>query len=133
MHLIGIVIVSHSHQLACGIKELALELARNDLRISTAGGMDEVALGTSAERIYQAILDVYTEDGVLILFDLGGALFSTQVAIEMLQLHQQEKIKLSDAPIVEGAVVAAVEASLGHSLEQVSAAVDATRHMRKIP
>jgi len=127
------VIVSHSHLLAVGLKDLALELGRNDLRIATAGGLDDRTLGTSAERIYQAILDVYTEDGVLILFDLGGALFSAQLAIEMLPPGQQEKIKLSDAPIVEGTVVAAVEASLGHTLEQISAAVDATRHMRKIP
>lgn len=131
--MIGIVIVSHSHSLATGIKDLALECARNDLRIATAGGLDEGALGTSAEKIYQAILDVYSEDGVLVLFDLGSALFSAQVAIEMLPRDQQEKIKLSGAPIVEGAVVAAVEASLGHTLEQVSAAVDATRHMRKVP
>jgi len=69
----------------------------------------------------------------LILVDLGSALMSTQLAIEMLSPEQQPFIKLSNAPIVEGAIVAAVEASLGYSLAEVNAAAEAARDMEKIP
>ena len=68
----------------------------------------------------------------LILFDLGSALFSTQMAIEMLPPEQQTHIHVSAAHLVEGTIVAAVEASLGHSLEEVNAAAEAVKDMQKI-
>ena len=130
--MVSIVIVSHSHLLAQGLKQLAIEMSRENVKIATAGGLDEITIGTNAERIYQAIQEVYTSDGVLILFDLGGALFSTQMAIEMLPLERQKKVKLSGAPIVEGTLVATVEASLGHDLEKVNSAAEAAQHAEKI-
>lgn len=128
----GIVIVSHNHLLAEGLKQLAQEMSREAVKIATAGGLDEATMGTNAERIYQAIQEVYTAEGVLILFDLAGALFSTQMAIEMLPVEQQQKVKLSRAPIVEGTLVAVVEASLGHTLEEVNEAAEAAQHAEKI-
>ncbi len=130
--MVGIVIVSHSHLLTCGVKQLAMELSRDSVSIATAGGLDETTTGTNAEAIHHAIQNAYTEDGVVVLFDLGSALMSTQMAIEMFPEEQQKRIKLIDAPIVEGALIAAVEASLGRSLEEVSAAAENTRHMKKI-
>jgi phosphocarrier protein FPr len=130
--MVSIVIVSHNHLLAEGLKQLALEMTRDGVKIATAGGVDEATMGTNAERIYQAIQEVYTTDGVLILFDLGGALFSTQMAIEMLPAERRKGIKLSRAPIVEGTLVAVVEASLGHNLEEVNAAAEAAQHVEKI-
>jgi len=130
--MVGIVIVSHSHLLACGLKQLAMELSRDSVPIMTAGGLDETTTGTNAEKIHQAIQNVYTPDGVIILFDLGSALFSTQMAIEMFPAEQQKRIKLSEAPIVEGTLIASVEASLGRTLEEVSAAAENSRQMTKI-
>jgi dihydroxyacetone kinase phosphotransfer subunit len=130
--VVSIVIVSHNHLLAEGLKQLAMEMSRDSVKIATAGGVDEARMGTNAERIYEAIQEVYTPDGVLILFDLGGALFSTQVALEMLAPEQQRKVKLSGAPIVEGTLVAVIEASLGHDLETVNAAAEAAQHVEKI-
>jgi dihydroxyacetone kinase phosphotransfer subunit len=130
--VVSIVIVSHNHLLAEGLKQMAMEMSRDTVKIATAGGVDEVRMGTNAERIYEAIQEVYNPDGVLILFDLGGALFSTQVALEMLAPEQQGKVKLSGAPIVEGTLVAVVEASLGHDLERVNAAAEAAQHAEKI-
>lgn len=124
--------MSHSHLLAKGLQEMALQMSRNLVKIATAGGIDDDTIGTNAERIYQAIEEVYSPDGVLILFDLGSALLSTQMAIEMLPAEQQLQIKLSGAPMVEGAIVAAVEASLGHSLEEVNTAAEAAKDMEKI-
>ena len=130
--MVSIVIVSHNHLLAEGLKQMAMEMSRDAVKIATAGVVDEARMGTNAERIYEAIQEVYTSDGVLILFDLGGALFSTQVALEMLAPEQQGKVKLSGAPIVEGTLVAVVEASLGHDLETVNAAAEAAQHVEKI-
>ncbi len=109
-----------------------MEMSRDSVKIATAGGVDEATMGTNAERIYEAIQEVYTPEGVLILFDLGGALFSTQVALEMLAPERQQNVKLSGAPIVEGTLVAVIEASLGHDLKTVNAAAEAAQHVEKI-
>ncbi len=131
--MIGIVLVAHSHLLAKGLEEMATQMSRNLVKIVAAGGIDDETIGTNAERIHQAILEAYSPDGVLILFDLGSALMSTQMAIEMLPPEKQPLVKLSSAPMVEGAIVAAVEASLAHSLEQVNTAAEAAKDMQKIP
>jgi len=131
--MIGIVLVAHSHLLAKGLRDMATQMSRNMVKIAAAGGVDEETIGTNAERIHQAIREVFAPDGVLILVDLGSALMSTQLAIEMLSPEQQPFVKLSNAPIVEGAIVAAVEASLGYSLAEVNAAAEAARDMEKIP
>ncbi|MBE7549695.1 MAG: PTS-dependent dihydroxyacetone kinase phosphotransferase subunit DhaM [Anaerolineales bacterium] len=130
--MIGIVIVSHSHLLAKGLQDMAIQMSKNMVKIEAAGGVDDANIGTNAERIHRAIEAAYSPDGVLILFDLGSALFSTQMAIEMLPAEHHAKVKVSAAHLVEGAIVAAVEASLGHSLEEVNAAAEAVKDMQKI-
>jgi phosphocarrier protein FPr len=130
--MIGIVIVSHSHVLAKGVQEMAIQMSQNLVKIEAAGGVNDQTIGTNAERIHRAIEAVYSPDGVLILFDLGSALFSTQMAIEMLPPEQQAHVLVSAAHLVEGTIVAAVEASLGHSLEEVNAAAEAVKDMQKI-
>lgn len=118
----GIVIVSHSAQLAEGVKELAEGMAAGAVKIEAAGGGPERSLGTNAETIEAAINGVYGDDGVLVLVDLGSAVMSTEVAIESLSPDRQGRVLISNAPLVEGAVVAAVESSIGNSLEAVDAA-----------
>jgi phosphoenolpyruvate---glycerone phosphotransferase subunit DhaM len=130
--MIGIVLVAHSHLLATGLQEMALQMSRNMVKVVTAGGVDDHTIGTNADRICAAIQEAYSPDGVLILFDLGSALLSAQMAIEMVPTEQQSQIKLSNAPLVEGAIVAVVEASLGHDLEQVNIAAEAAKDMQKI-
>lgn len=130
--MIGIVLVSHSHALASGIKEMARQMSQNKITIIAAGGIDDETIGTNAERILQALEAAYSDDGVLVLFDLGSALLSTQMAIEMLSPAQQKKIQVSGAPMVEGAIVAAVEASLGRGLREVNEKAEAAKDMQKI-
>ncbi len=130
--MIGIVIVSHSHKVAEGVKELADQMAQNRVKIAAAGGVDEETIGTNAERIYAALQEVAGEDGTLVLLDLGSAVMSAQMAIEMLPDDAREKVVLSEAPLVEGAIIAAVEASIGNDLEKVSAAAEAASTMRKL-
>jgi dihydroxyacetone kinase phosphotransfer subunit len=130
--VIGIVIVAHSAKLAEGVKEMADQMAKGLVPIAAAGGVDDHTLGTNADRIYEAIQQVYRDEGVLVLFDLGSALFSTQIALERLDPERQARVLLSEAPLVEGAIVAAVEASLGHDLATVNAAAVAAKDMQKI-
>jgi PTS hybrid protein len=131
--MVGIVLVSHSALLAAGLQQIAQEMSHNHVSIVTAGGIDDDTMGTNAERIKQAIETAYTADGVLILFDLGSALLSTEVAIEGLDPEMKQNITISNAPMVEGAIVAAIEASLGRSLTRVSTAAEAARDMPKLP
>ncbi|HEY57527.1 MAG TPA: PTS-dependent dihydroxyacetone kinase phosphotransferase subunit DhaM [Anaerolineae bacterium] len=130
--MIGIVIVSHSAKVAEGVKDMAEQMSQGRVTIAAAGGVDDETLGTNAERILAALQQAYSPDGVLVLLDLGSAVMSAQVALEMLPEEQRQVIKLSDAPLVEGAIVAAVEASLGRGLEAVKQAAEAASTMRKI-
>jgi PTS hybrid protein len=131
--MVGIVLVSHSALLAKGLQQIAREMSHNQITIVTAGGIDDDTMGTNAERIKQAIQAAYSADGVLILFDLGSALLSTEVAIEGLDAEMRHNIIICNAPMVEGTVVAAIEASLGRSLTRVNAAAEAARDMPKLP
>jgi phosphocarrier protein FPr len=130
--MIGIVLVSHSHWLAYGLAQLVAQVSQGKVNLATAGGVDDDIIGTNAERIRAAINQVYSPDGVLILFDLGSALISTQLAIEELPPEQQAHIKLSAAPFVEGAYVAVVEASLDRTLAEINEAAEAAKDMPKI-
>jgi phosphocarrier protein FPr len=118
--VVGLVVVSHSEALAEGVVALAREMGGEELKLEAAGGMDEPgALGTDAERVRAAIERAMSEDGVLVLMDLGSALMSAEFAIEM--LDGDARVLLSDAPLVEGTVAAAVAARGGATLQEVAA------------
>ncbi len=121
--MIGIVIVSHSTKLAQGTVELARGVAGPEVKIAAAGGLAsaEGALGTDVNLVVQAIDEVYGEDGVLVLMDLGSAVLSAEMALEQLDEEKRKRVLLCDAPLVEGAVVAAVQARIGSPLDQVAA------------
>lgn len=130
--MIGIVIVSHSFKIAEGVKELADQMTQERVQIMAAGGLDEETIGTNAERIHEAIVAADSGEGVLVLLDLGSAVMSAQIAIEMLPEEQRERATLSEAPLVEGTIIAAVEASIGHDIAQVNAAAEAAGSMQKL-
>jgi phosphocarrier protein FPr len=117
--MVGLVLVSHSRQLAKSTAELALSITNESvLPIVYCGGIGENGelLGTDAMDIQQAISSVYTNDGVLVLTDIGSSVLSARLAIEMLGLPN---IELSGAPLVEGSLAAAVQVLAGSALEQV--------------
>jgi len=124
---VGLVIVSHSAQLAEGVVELAGQMAQGKVAIAAAGGTSNGALGTSVEKIVAALNQVDGPDGILVLLDLGSAAMATEMAVEALSNEQQSRVVISPAPLVEGAVIAAVEASIGNSLQEVAeAAINAS-------
>jgi phosphoenolpyruvate-protein phosphotransferase/dihydroxyacetone kinase phosphotransfer subunit len=123
---VGLVIVSHSTQLAAGVAELAGQMAQGKTPIAVAGGAIDDLLGTSVDKILGAIKSVDGPDGVLVLVDLGSAILATEMVLELLDDDQRDRICLSFAPLVEGAVAAALEASLGNVLTQVQQAAERT-------
>lgn len=128
--MVSLLIVSHSARLADGVKELADQMAGGAVRIAAAGGMPDGSLGTSADLIRAGLDEIASQDGTLVLVDLGSAVLSAETVLEA--LGGAHPVQISDAPLVEGAVLAAVEASVGSSLEQTAAAALQAREMIKV-
>jgi phosphoenolpyruvate-protein phosphotransferase/dihydroxyacetone kinase phosphotransfer subunit len=119
--MVSIVIVSHSAKLAEGVRDLAAQMVQGRVPLAVAGGTDDPAnpMGTDATKVQAAIESVYSPDGVLVLMDLGSALLSAEMALEFFSPEQRGHIYVCAAPLVEGCVAAAVQASLGADIHQV--------------
>lgn len=128
--LVGIVVVSHSAKVAEGTVELAVQMAGSDVALLPVGGTADGNLGTDADRIGAAIATADRGAGVVVLGDLGSAILATEAAIETLG-PRADRVRVSTGPLVEGAVVAAVQASIGQSMEEVLAAADGARNLDK--
>lgn len=118
----SLVLVSHSRKLAEGLQEMVEQVAGPEVRVTVAGGTEDGRLGTSAPAITEAIRMVDDGHGVLVLIDLGSAALSADLALEDLEPAQRGRVRISPAPFVEGAILAAVEATLGSDLDAVAAA-----------
>jgi len=129
---VGIVIVSHSRQLAEGVREMAEQMAGGMVAIRAVGGTVDGELGTNPDGIREALMVADGGDGILVLMDLGSAVMSAETAIELAGDSLTSRVILSDAPIVEGAIVAAVEASIGNNLDEVAAAALQARDLQKV-
>ena len=113
--MVGIVIVSHSQKLAEGVIDLAALMAP-ETPMRAAGGMEDGGFGTSFEKINNAIEEIYSDDGVVILMDLGSAVMTTEMVLEMME---DRNIKMIDCPIVDGAIAAAVVSAGNASMDEV--------------
>ncbi|HUK66028.1 MAG TPA: phosphoenolpyruvate--protein phosphotransferase [Anaeromyxobacteraceae bacterium] len=120
--MIGILVVSHSKKLAEGVEELVRAVGGPHLRFAAVGGLDApgMPLGTDAQAVARAIAEVSSDEGVLVLMDLGSALLSARLALEFLPPEVRSRVLLCEAPLVEGAVAAAVQAALGSSIDKVA-------------
>lgn len=121
--MVGIVIVSHSARLAEGVQELAAQMTQGQVPLAVAGGIDDPdnPIGTDAMKVMAAIDAVYSDDGVVVLMDLGSALLSAETALEFLPDDRREHVFLSQAPLVEGTLAAAVQAMVGAPVARVMA------------
>jgi dihydroxyacetone kinase phosphotransfer subunit len=128
--LVGIVVVSHSSKAAEGAVELAAQMAGPDVALIAVGGAPDGSIGTDADRISKGITDAERGAGVVVIGDLGSAILATETAIEALGPAAQ-RVRVSIGPLVEGAVIAAVQASIGQSLDEVLAAADGARDLDK--
>jgi dihydroxyacetone kinase phosphotransfer subunit len=133
--VVGLVLISHSEMLVDGLRDMVAQVAGEDVAVATAGGTDDGRLGTSAPRIAAAIrstLDATAGD-VVVLLDLGSAALSLELAIEDLDPADQARVRISEAPLVEGAILAAVAASVDGSIDEVMAAAAGAATMTKLP
>jgi PTS hybrid protein len=130
---VGLVLVSHSARLAEGVCELAEQVTQGTVRIIAVGGAEDGSLGTNAMAIVAAIESLSDDDdGVVVLVDLGSAVLSAETALDQLDVELRERVRLADAPFVEGAVAAAVESSLDSGLDAVLATAEAARGQGKL-
>jgi len=116
---VGIVIVSHSPKVAEGAADMVRQMVGDEVPLAWAGGNAEGGLGTDVGAIMAAIEEAWSEAGVAVMVDLGGAETNSEMAIEMLDEARRGKVVVCNAPIVEGAVIAAAEASGGSTLDTV--------------
>ncbi len=121
---VGIVIVSHSALVAQGAADMVRQMVGDQVPLAWCGGNSQGGLGTDVSAIVAAIGKAWSEAGVAILVDLGGAETNSEMAIEMMPERQQDRIVICNAPIVEGAIMAATEASGGATLEMVKATAE---------
>jgi dihydroxyacetone kinase phosphotransfer subunit len=121
---VAIVIVSHSALVAQGAADMVREMVGDEVRVAACGGNPDGGLGTNVAAIREAIDSVYGPAGVAVLVDLGGAETNSEMAIELLPEDRQDKVIICNAPIVEGAVMAATEAAGGSPLAQVRATAE---------
>ena len=116
---VGVVIVSHSPKVAEGAADMVRQMVGDTVPLAWTGGNPDGGLGTDVAAIIAAIDRAWSEAGVVILVDLGGAETNSEMAIEMLDPVRRDKVLVCEAPVVEGAVMAATEASGGAALAAV--------------
>jgi phosphoenolpyruvate---glycerone phosphotransferase subunit DhaM len=126
--MVGVVVVSHSPEIARGVVDMAGQMAGQDVRLHSAGGDSHGTLGTDEARVRDAIRRADQGDGVVVLADLGSAVLTIRHILEC----GDGVGKLADAPVVEGAVAAAVVAAMGLPLDDVVNAAEEARHARKL-
>ena len=128
--MVGIVLVSHSAELARGLADLARQVAGPEVRIEAAGGGPEGILGTSGDVVRRAIAGADQGDGVVILCDLGSAILTVRHVLE--GNGHGGTIRLVDAPLVEGAIAAAVVSAAARPLDEVVQAAEEARGANKL-
>lgn len=116
---VGLVVVSHSSKVAEGTVDMVRQMVGESVPLAWAGGDPGGGLGTDVAKILAAIEAVWSTDGVAVLVDLGGAETNAEMAVEMLAQDRRGRVTVCNAPIVEGAVIAATEASGGSTLDAV--------------
>jgi len=121
---VALVIVSHSADIARGAAAMVREMVGDEVRVAHCGGNADGGLGTDVAAIQAAIDSVWSAKGVAVLVDLGGAETNSEMAIELMAPERAERVVICQAPIVEGAVMAAAEAAGGSDLEAVRAAAE---------
>ena len=121
---VGVVIVSHSPHVARGTEDMVRQMVGESVPLAACGGNPDGGLGTDVAAISAAIDAAWSDRGVVVLVDLGGAEMNAEMAIEMLAEDRRGLVAICNAAIVEGAVMAATEASIGSALADVCAAAE---------
>jgi len=121
--MVGLLLVCHSPEMARGLMALVSQVA-GDIPLAAVGGTADGRLGTDPMAVVAAIDQIWSEDGVLVLVDLGSSVMATETALELLTPARAERVQLTGAPFVEGAIAAGIEAKIGRPLARVRAAAE---------
>ena len=127
---VGIVLVSHSAELAAGAAHLAAQVSGGTVTIIAAGGTDDGELGTSAAKVERGLRLAESGLGVVVLPDLGSAVLTVRAVLE--DADPATNVVMADAPFVEGVVAATVTAAAGGDIKAVAAAAEEARNARKL-
>jgi phosphoenolpyruvate---glycerone phosphotransferase subunit DhaM len=135
---VGLVLISHSGAVVEGLREMVKQVAGDEVRVEIAGGTEDGRIGTSTTKIASALRYALSpgpigEPDVLVLLDLGSAGLSLAVVLEELGDRDRMRVRISEAPLVEGAILAAVQASVGASIDVVMASAAEAASMAKMP
>ncbi|MGW9631455.1 dihydroxyacetone kinase phosphoryl donor subunit DhaM [Agromyces sp. NPDC055520] len=123
---VGVVFVSHSAGIADGLVQLARQMAPT-ATLFAAGGTDDGRIGTSFDLVSAGIAAADSGAGVVVLCDLGSAILTAETALDFLDDEVRDRVRIVDAPLVEGGVAAAVAAESGDTLDLVVAAAESAR------
>ena len=129
--MVGIVLISHSRAIAEGAADVAAQVSAGAVRVVGVGGTDDGRLGTSIDALSSAVDKVSAGAGVVVIPDLGSAVLTVKAYLADADASTSD-IVIADAPFVEGAVAAAVTASGGAALDEVLAAAEGARDVRKL-
>jgi PTS hybrid protein len=129
---VRLVLVSHSATIAQGVAELAAQVAGPDVRIDAVGGAGDGSLGTDGARVLDALAEAASGAGAVVLMDIGSSVLAVRAALTELEPAQLDRLFVADAPLVEGAIAAAVTASMGLPARDVADAAEGARSAAKL-
>jgi phosphoenolpyruvate---glycerone phosphotransferase subunit DhaM len=129
---VSLVLVSHSAEIAQGLADLVAQIAGPGVRIVTVGGAVDGSLGTDGGRVLEALRAAAAGAGAVVLVDLGSSVLAVRAALAELTPAESARIAVADAPLVEGAVAAAVAASTGCSPDAAARAAEEARSVAKL-
>jgi PTS hybrid protein len=130
--LVKLVLVSHSATIAQGVAELAGQVAGSDVAVIAIGGASDGSLGTDGGRVLEALRHSATGAGAVVLMDIGSSVLAVRAALEELRPDELDRLFVADAPLVEGAIAAAVTASMGLPARDVADAAEGARSAAKL-
>ena len=128
--MVNILLVSHSQRLATSVAEVAALMAKT-ATIKAVGGKSDGSFGADEERITKAIIDAYTDDGVVVIADIGSSVNTVKAVIKKMEEQGRANVKLADCPMIEGAIAAAVMAGIGMPMEEVIHEAEDAKKMKK--
>lgn len=129
---VTLILVSHSAEIASGLAEMAAQIAGPTVPIVAAGGAVDGSLGTDGGRVLEALRAAATGSGAVVLVDLGSSVLSVRAALNELSEEEVQRLSVADAPLVEGAIAAAVAASTGCSHAEAARAAEEARTVAKL-
>ncbi len=117
--MVSLVLVSHSEPLLDALLRMIEDGIEHPPAVELAGGTDDGRFGTSLARVGAALAAADVSDGTLVLYDSGSAWLTISFAIDGLAPEVRRRTVVSDAPLVEGALVAAARAGQNAPLAEV--------------